>query len=633
MKTTIRSEFAKRLALGLAALALAAAPSFAQTSYDLCASDGTVSIGGTSIPIWGYADITGGGACVPGMATLPGPQLTAADGETLTINLSNALSVPVSVFIPGLVKEISDPLAPEKITDGQGRERLTSLDKTVPVGGSAGYSWSASEGTYLYHSGTDLRTQVPMGMYGALVVSGTAYPTVDQEEVLVFSEIDPNLNANPAGFGGARVSTWSPQYYLINGASYDAGSAPIAINTSTDVMLRFVNAGLETFVPTLGGGLYMDLIAEDGNLYPYPLKQYGIELTAGKTMDAILNAGSDGTYTIYDRGLHLANGGMIAKLQAGAPVGAPTAFADSYSLDEDSTLTADGVVPNPAGVLDNDSVDATAAVLVSGPAHGSLGAGLGTDGSFTYQPNPNFFGDDQFSYLANNGAGGPDSNVAIVSLSVNGVSDAPVAVVDSYDVVADQTLSIPAPGVLGNDFDADGDTLTMGSNTAPTAGILSMNADGSFDFDAAGLIAGSSASFDYEACEVAPGTLCSPTATVTINVLATAPNNAPIANGDTRGTGMNTTLADFNIIANDDDGEGNFGSPWIDGTTVVITTGTVTQRGGAVVNNLNGTVSYTPPTNFRGTDTFQYTVRDNAGAISNEATVRVNVLRRIRVVR
>ena len=56
-------KHASRLALGLAALVLAASPSFAQT-YDLCASDGTVTMpDGSAVPIWGYADITGGGAC------------------------------------------------------------------------------------------------------------------------------------------------------------------------------------------------------------------------------------------------------------------------------------------------------------------------------------------------------------------------------------------------------------------------------------------------------------------------------------------------------------------------------------------------------------------------------------------
>ncbi len=101
MNRTTCMKHAKRLALGLAALAIAATPSFAQT-YDLCASDGTVTMpDSTVVPIWGYADITGSGPCARGMATLPGPELRVLDGATLTINLSNALTDSVSFFVPG----------------------------------------------------------------------------------------------------------------------------------------------------------------------------------------------------------------------------------------------------------------------------------------------------------------------------------------------------------------------------------------------------------------------------------------------------------------------------------------------------------------------------------------------------
>jgi len=46
---------------------------------------------------------------------------------------------------------------------------------------------------------------------------------------------------------------------------------------------------------------------------------------------------------------------------------------------------------------------------------------------------------------------------------------------------------------------------------------------------------------------------------------------------------------------------------------------------GALVNNLDGTVSYTPPADFNGVDNFTYTVRDSLGAFSNQASVTINV--------
>lgn len=617
MKYEYVQNIVKGACIALLAAAVTAGSSSAAT-YDLCASDGTVTINGVVIPIWGYVDITGGGACTPGLATIPGPELTDIDGATLTVNLSNALPVPVSIFIPGLAKISADPLVPQTTSDGLGRERLTSFDETVLPGGTLSYSWATREGTFLYESGSDVRTQVPMGMYGALAITGTGYPAVADETVVLFSEIDPVLNADPANFGGARVSNWNPQYFLINGEAYDPANPPIDITVSQDVLLRFVNAGLETFVPTFGGGIFMDVIAEDGNLYPYPLTQYGLELQAGKTYDAVINAGAVGTYMLYDRALHLNGGGQVVKFQAGAAAGAPTAVSDLYSVVEDNVLTADGLALNPAGVLNNDVAGTgpgpLAVSLVSDVSNGVLA--LNGDGTFTYTPTPDFSGSDMFTYVANDG--GPVSNVAAAAITVTPVNDGPVAVVDSYSFEEGMTLNVVAPGVLGNDTDPDGDVLSATVSGTIPAG-LTLNSDGSFNLDATGFTAGASVLFNYTACDAEP--LCS-VATVTINVLASPANVAPIANDDFAETPRNTTIT-VTVTANDEDPDGT-----INPTTVVVTTGTVSQRGGIVVNNSDGTITYTPPNpGFRGTDTFQYIVNDNNGEVSNVATVHINVVR------
>ncbi len=628
----------------LAIFALAAMPSFAA---DLVAVPGQWTPPGGGIPInmWGYVEVLDAlnfnCATVDPTATwVVGPTLRTTATAGLTVNLKNCLAEPVSFFVPGLRGSAT----------GGKPGRFTS--EVSANGGTATYAFDLTgrSGTFLYHSATDrIRTQVPMGLYGALVVdqsANLAYSDVPyfEDRVLVFSAIDPGLNANPATYGGARVSRvddpskdgfnvtesgWNPKYFLINGKSYDGINPQFALSTNQDVLLRFVNAGIETFVPTLGGGLYLGLKAEDGHRYPHSMEQYGLELQAGKTIDAVINASADGTYALYDRALNLANGGMVSQLVANAVTAAPTAVDDptplgDYTIDEDTSLmtTAGG---SPAGVLDNDTGGAAAALLVSGPAHGSLGTGLAADGSFTYTPNADYFGLDQFSYIANDGAGGPNSNVAVVSITVNGLADAPVAVADGYEVVAGETLTVAAPGVLGNDSDPDGDALTAQNGTAPTLGTLStpLGTDGEFAFNAAGLNVGDVATFTYEACDPIPQ--CSPATTVTISVVATPPppaNIAPTANEDTASTPKNTSLANYNIVINDEDPDGT-----IDETSVVITTGTKSQAGGTVTNNGDGTITYTPKSaGYRGTDTFQYTVKDNVGATSNVATVRINVV-------
>src|SRR5205807_685692 len=103
-----------------------------------------------------------------------------------------------------------------------------------------------------------------------------------------------------------------------------------------------------------------------------------------------------------------------------------------------------------------------------GPSHGSLT--LNANGSFVYTPAANYNGGDSFSYKANDGTA--DSNIATVTLTINAVNDAPVAVDDAYRTDEDTTLTIAAPGVLANDSDVEGDALTAILVSGPSHGSL-----------------------------------------------------------------------------------------------------------------------------------------------------------------
>ena len=71
---------------------------------------------------------------------------------------------------------------------------------------------------------------------------------------------------------------------------------------------------------------------------------------------------------------------------------------------------------------------------------------------------PTFTGTDQFTYEASDGE--LTSNTATVTLTVSAGTTPPVARDDTYSATEDTALTVAAPGVLGNDTDADGDTLT-----------------------------------------------------------------------------------------------------------------------------------------------------------------------------
>ncbi len=100
---------------------------------------------------------------------------------------------------------------------------------------------------------------------------------------------------------------------------------------------------------------------------------------------------------------------------------APTAVADAYSVAEDGSLTPSA----GAGVLANDDDpdnDALTAVLGTGPSHAQT-FDLNDDGSFTYVPEPDFNGEDSFTYHATDGT--LSSGTVTVTITVNAVNDAP----------------------------------------------------------------------------------------------------------------------------------------------------------------------------------------------------------------
>nr|HMN27375.1 Ig-like domain-containing protein [Caldilineaceae bacterium] len=285
---------------------------------------------------------------------------------------------------------------------------------------------------------------------------------------------------------------------------------------------------------------------------------------------------------------------------------APVAGNDSYSTGEDTALTiaAPGVRTNDSDV-DNDPL--TLAV-VDQPLHGTLT--LNQDGSFTYTPVADFNGTDSFSYQLDDGQA--TSNVATVAITVNAVNDAPVVTDDSYATNEDVALNVAAPGVLGNDTDADGNPLSAVLVSGPAHGALTLNANGSFSYTPAANYNGTD-SFSYK---VNDGTVDSNVTTVSLTIAAI--NDAPVAGNDSYSTNQDIVLnvAAPGVLANDSDP--------VEGSTVtaVLVSG---PAHGTLTLNANGSFSYTPAANFSGTDSFTYQASDG-GANSNIATVNLIVV-------
>jgi hypothetical protein len=100
---------------------------------------------------------------------------------------------------------------------------------------------------------------------------------------------------------------------------------------------------------------------------------------------------------------------------------------------------------------------------------------------------------------------------------------APVSANDGAAVQQNASVTIPAPGVLANDADADGDALTAVLTRAPGNGAVDLRPDGGFTYTPALGFSGSD-SFDYRASD---GTGNGNTATVTMTVVPLPPPPPP----------------------------------------------------------------------------------------------------------
>ncbi|HSF85280.1 MAG TPA: Ig-like domain-containing protein, partial [Acidimicrobiia bacterium] len=248
---------------------------------------------------------------------------------------------------------------------------------------------------------------------------------------------------------------------------------------------------------------------------------------------------------------------------------------------------------------------------VTGPASGTLV--LNADGSFTYTPDPEFSGTDEFTYQADDGKD-LSTNVATVTITIDPVNDAPTAVDDSYSMAKGGILNVSEPGVLANDFDVEGDEFAL--NTTPVIGpatgnSLTLNADGSFTYTPDPSFKAKD-SFVYEICETLTPENCGQ-ATVTISV---GVNSAPVAVDDAYDAVQNTDLVvpAPGVLVNDTDADG-------DPLTAVLVTG---PANGTLTLGADGLFTYTPTFNFVGVDSFTYVANDGA-VDSNTATVTITV--------
>lgn len=275
----------------------------------------------------------------------------------------------------------------------------------------------------------------------------------------------------------------------------------------------------------------------------------------------------------------------------------PTAIDDSGETDEDSAVIID--------LRDNDTdPDDPREDLVIGDfvsADGTV-TDLG-DGTVSFLPTPNFNGETSFTYTVTDPDGNSDTGE--VTVQVNPVNDAPVAVDDTDTTDLDTTVTVD---LLANDRDVDGDVLSVTEATVPaTQGTLFDNGDGTFDFTpATGFIGDATISYTIADAE---GLVDSAQHTVTVSTS----DVAPVANPDTAETPEDTAIT-IDVLDNDTDPQDD---------PLTLTEATVPAEQGTV-EIVENELLFTPAPDFSSPCTISYLVEDPEGN-SAEGSVAVDV--------
>ena len=282
----------------------------------------------------------------------------------------------------------------------------------------------------------------------------------------------------------------------------------------------------------------------------------------------------------------------------------PTAANDIITTNEDEAISGNvSTNDTPSG----DGGNVWTLVGVNGGATNGT-VTMNADGTYTYTPNANFNGTDEFTYQlcdANN-----DCSTATVTVTVNPVNDLPTV---SNDVITTNEDEAISGNVSTNDTpsgDGGNNWTLVGANGGAANGTVSMNSDGTYTYTPAQNFNGTDV-FTYQLCDI--NSDCS---TATVKVTVNPVNDLPTVSNDVITT-KEDVAASGNVSTNDTP-SGDGGNIW----TLVGANGGATN--GTVSMNADGTFTYTPNANFNGTDVFTYQLCDINGDCST-ATVKVTV--------
>ncbi|MFN5620732.1 MAG: Ig-like domain-containing protein [Flavobacteriales bacterium] len=269
----------------------------------------------------------------------------------------------------------------------------------------------------------------------------------------------------------------------------------------------------------------------------------------------------------------------------------PTLVDDLKIMNEDSSVSIN------VSTNDSDDTGTLTYSLFSNASHGNATLLLAT-GTFSYTPNPNYFGFDSFVIQACDGVNCSNS---IVYMQVNGINDAPTGqpytLVTSEDVAAQGTISFIA--------DPDLTALVFTTPQGNTIQGLTINSDGSYSYNPPLNYSGTQ-SLTVQGCD-AQNSCASGVLTIQVNAV----NDLPVVTNKSF-TFIEDAVFQGNVSNGNSDVEGSALTYSASGTPV----------GGSLNLNTDGNFTYTPNANWFGSESIAIQVCDNQGGCS---TLQLNL--------
>ncbi|WP_318493830.1 retention module-containing protein [Photobacterium leiognathi] len=305
---------------------------------------------------------------------------------------------------------------------------------------------------------------------------------------------------------------------------------------------------------------------------------------------------------------------------------APVANPDSFTTDEDTSITVD-LIKNDSDV-DGDKLtvkEINGTSLTGGEQTVVVDNGkivIAHDGGMIFIPRDNYHGDVTVPYTITDG---DKTATSTVTIHVTPVNDAPVAKPDSFTTDEDTSITVD---LIKNDSDIDGDKLTIKEiNGTPVTpgheqtivvdnGKIVIAHDGSTTFVP---------SDNYHGDVTVPYTITDgdKTATSTVTIHVTPINDAPVANPDSFTTDEDTSIT-VDLIKNDSDVDGDkLTVKEINGTSLTGGEQTVVVDNGKIVIAHDGGMIFIPRDNYHGDVTVPYTITDGDKSASSTATIHV----------